>query len=164
VGETGYRTVGARVISRSMTFQTAVVTIDRGAAEGIGVGQAVVTEEGIYIGSVAAVGDRTATVRLLSDVRARVAASLAGGDRVAGVLEGRGNGTAHLTLIPQAVAIAQDGVVVTAGTEENIPPNLAIGLVNDIESRPTDPFQNAAIEPLAPLDRLELVSVILTGS
>lgn len=164
ISERGFRTLGARVISREITHQTATVTIDRGANDGVEAGQAVVTEDGIYVGKVVSLGAHTSVAMFLSDVRARAAATTAGNDRTAGIVEGRGDGVAHFTLIPQAVALERDDVVVTAGTEEKVPGNLVIGLVNDVESKPTDPFKNAVIEPLAPLDRLQLVSVIIPGS
>lgn len=161
LGESGLRSLGARVIARAVRDQTAAVTIDRGAKDGVEVGQAVVTDEGLFVGKIFSLGERTSVVLLVSDTRSRVAGSAAGSGRLAGVVEGRGNGVARFTLIPQPLPLEQDDVVVTAGTEEKVPANLVIGLVNAVESQPTDPFKTAAIEPLAPLDRLELVSVLV---
>jgi rod shape-determining protein MreC len=158
------KTLGARIISRSLTDQTAVVTIDRGSLDGIEVGQAVVAENGLYIGRVISLSERIASVMLLTDVRSRVAASVPGVGRASGIIEGRGSGVAHFTLIPQSLPLNKDDVVVTAGLEEKIPTNLVIGLVNDVDSKATDPFKNAVIEPLAPLEHLDLVSVIVTSA
>lgn len=162
INESGLRSLGARVIARELRHNTAAVTIDRGARDGLSVGQAVVTDEGLLAGKIFSIGERSATVLLLSDVRSRVAASVAGSERLAGVVEGKGNGTARFTLIPQSLKLERDDAVVTAGTEDHVPAHIVIGLVNAVEGQPTDPFKSAAIEPLAPLDRLELVSVILT--
>lgn len=161
IGETGLRTVGARVISRALRNDTAAVTIDRGSRDGVEVGQAVVTDEGLFVGKIFTLGEHTSSVLLVTDVRSRVAAAAAGTQRLAGVVEGRGNGTARFTLIPQALELDRDDVIVTAGTEDKVPANLVLGLVNDVSSQPTDPFKSAAIEPLAPIDRLDLVSVIV---
>lgn len=161
ITESGLPTVGARVIARAMRDDTAAITIDRGAHDGVEVGQAVVTDDGLFVGKIFSLGDRTASVLLVTDVRSRVAGAAAGTGRLAGVVDGQGNGTARFTLIPQSVPLKRDDVVVTAGTEDKVPANLVIGLVNAVESQPTDPFKSAAIEPLAPLDRLELVSVIV---
>jgi len=160
----GFQTLGARIISRAMTAMTAAVTIDRGRSDGVEEGDAVMTDAGVFVGKVIATGDRTATVLLVSDASSRTAATVAGSRRVAGIVEGRGNGVARFTLIPQDVDVKRDDVIVTAGTEAKIPPDLVIGLVNDVESKPTDPFKNASIEPLVDLDRLELVSVVIPGS
>ncbi|MBE7524855.1 rod shape-determining protein MreC [candidate division WWE3 bacterium] len=164
ITEKGYQTIGARVIARAITYQTAVVTVDRGSKDGVEIGQAVVTEEGILVGKVLSIGERTASVMLLSDIRSRVASKVSGADRLSGVVEGRGNGAAHFTLVPQSQPLERDNVIVTAGTEERVPPNLVVGIVNDVEAKPTDPFKNAVIEPLAPLERLELVAIVIPGS
>lgn len=161
VTESGFESLGARIISRAIADETAAVTIDRGARDGVEIGQAVVTDEGLLVGKVTSLGERTATVTFVSDVRSRTAAALAGFERLAGVVVGQGNGVARFTLIPQAVAVKRDDVIVTAGTEEKVPSNIVIGLVNDVQSQPTDPFKTASVEPLAPLDRLELVSVVI---
>ncbi len=163
ISEHAFRTIGARIISRAIGPQTAVVEIDRGKSDGADVGQAVITEDGFVVGKIVRIGSRTASVMLLSDIRSRFAATVVGSDRVAGIVEGRGNGVTHFTLVPQEVALEKNQVIVTAGTEEKIPADLAIGLVIDVERKPTDPFQNAVVEPLAPLDRLRLVSVIIPG-
>jgi rod shape-determining protein MreC len=157
----GFESLGARVISRAILYETAAVTVDRGARDGVEVGQAVLTDEGLLVGKITTLGERTSVVLLLSDIRSRIAARVAGTDRLTGIVEGRGNGTARYTLIPQSIPVKRDDVVVTAGTEEKVPGNLAIGLVNDVQSQQTDPFKTAAVELLAPLDRLELVSIMI---
>lgn len=164
IADRGLKTVGARIISRSISDQTAVVMIDRGSADGVESGQAVVAENGLYVGKVVGFTERTADIMLVTDVRSRVAASVPGSGKAMGVIEGRGSSVAHFTLIPQSLPLAKNDVVVTAGTEEKIPQNLVIGLVNDVESKPTDPFKNAVIEPMAPLNQLNLVSVIIASS
>jgi rod shape-determining protein MreC len=158
------KVLGARVISRSISDQTAVVMIDRGSNDGIEIGQAVIAENGLYVGKVISLTERTANIMLLTDVRSRVAASTPKEGNASGVIEGRGSGVAHFTLIPQSLPLKRDDVVVTAGTEEKVPANLVIGLVNDVDSKATDPFKNAVIEPLAPLQDLNLVSVILAST
>lgn len=161
ITERHFQTVGARIISRSIGFQTAVVTINRGSADGIESGQAVTAEDGVLIGKIESVDERISTVLLLSDMRSRVASSISGDDRTAGVLEGKGSDVVRLSLIPQAMPLERDRVIVTAGTDERIPANLPIGLVNDVESQPTDPFKEASVELLVSSDRLELVSVVI---
>lgn len=164
IADRDLKTVGARIISRSLSDQTAVVMIDRGSRDGVEVGHAVVAENGLYVGKVISITEKTADIMLMIDVRSRVSASVPGSGKASGVIEGRGSGVAHFTLIPQSLPLNKDDVVVTAGIEEKIPANLVIGLVNDVDSKATDPFKNAVIEPLAPLQRLDLVSVIVTNA
>lgn len=160
INGSGYDFVPARVIARSGDPQSALVTIDRGSKDGIEIGMAVVVGDGIFVGKVTEIRERIAIVTLVSDERSRVAASSAGGHQLFGVVEGGGNNTARLTLVPLHEPLKKDDVIVTAGTEEKIPPNLSIGLVNEVEEKQTDPFKQASIEPLANADQLDLLLVV----
>ncbi len=156
----GYDSVGARVISRDVRNERALLLIDRGQVDNVEVGQAVVTDEGVYVGKIIALSERVSTVELLTDPHSRVAAAFGKDLRLLGVLEGRGSGAAVLTYIPPNEGILRDEIVVTAGTEEKIPANVPVGIVNVVEGKPTDPFLSAAIEPLVALDRVVFVSIL----
>jgi rod shape-determining protein MreC len=154
----GYDSVGARVISRELRHQQALLLIDRGLNDGVEIGQAVVTGGGVYVGKISSIKDRVATVELLTDPRARVTAANNG--RLIGVAEGKGNGAALLTYIPPSEALKRDQVITTAGTEEKIPANLPLGVINLVQGKPTDPFLTASLEPLISFDRITLVSIL----
>lgn len=156
----GYDQVSARIIGRSIDPRSATILIDRGSHDGLESGMAVVVDDGVFVGKITELRDRVSIVTLVSDERSRIAASRAGRQGLLGLVEGRGNGVAQLTLVPQAQEMKRNDVIVTAGTEDKIPANLTIGLINEIEGKPTDPFQNAALEPFARMDRLNLVSVL----
>ncbi|MFA5935367.1 MAG: rod shape-determining protein MreC [Patescibacteria group bacterium] len=156
----GYDHVPARVIARSNDPRSATVLIDRGSKDGIETGMAVIVGEGVFVGKVTSLKERVSTITLVADERSRIAASLSGQHRLLGLVEGRGNHVARLTLVPQAEGLEPDDVIVTSGTEEKIPANLIVGLVNAIEGKPTDPFKSAALEPVVQADTLNLVSVL----
>ncbi len=156
----GYDSVGARVISRSIGNGRALLMIDRGLIDTVEKGQAVLTRNGIFIGKISAISERVATVELLTDPDSRVASALAGDQKLIGVLEGRGNGAAVLTYIPSSQAPKRDQIVVTSGTEEKVPAYLPLGVINAVEGKPTDPFINASVEPLIGGDRVTFVSVL----
>ena len=156
----GYDSVGARVIARDVSGQRALLTIDRGKDDSVEVGQAVITDDGIMVGKISRMEDRIAVVELLTDPNSRVAAAVQTKGQLAGVLEGRGNGTAVLTFIPSSEAVSPDQVIVTAGTEDKVPGNLPLGIVNTVETHSSDPFFSATIEPLVTLDRVTFVSVL----
>jgi rod shape-determining protein MreC len=158
--QSGYDSVGARVISRDVRGTRAVLTIDRGKDDSLEVGQAVITDDGIMIGKISSLQDRIATVELLTDPRSRVATAVQVKGQLAGVLEGRGNGAAVLTFIPSSETVVPDQLIVTAGTEEKVPGNLPLGIVNTVDAQPSDPFFSATVEPLVSLDRVVFVSVL----
>lgn len=156
----GYDHVGARIIARSTDPLAATVLIDRGARDGLENGMAVIAGDGIFVGKISALRENVATVLLVSDRRSRIAASPAGAHRLFGMVQGQGNGVAGLTLVPQAEPLTRDDIIVTAGTEDKIPANLAVALVNDVEGKATDAFKTATLEPLAQADALSLVVVL----
>ncbi len=156
----GYDHVGAQVIARSSDPRSATVLIDRGAADGLENGMAVIMEDGIFIGKITLLREHVSTVTLVSDKRSRIAVARAGSKALAGVLQGEGNGVASLRLIPQNAALQRDVLLVTASLEDKIPPNLPIAVVNQVEGRPTDPFKSASLQPLARLDQIHLVVVL----
>lgn len=156
----GYDSVGARVIGRERQNGRSLLLIDRGSDDSVEIGQAVIAEEGIFIGKISQIRDRVATVELVTDPQSRVAASLQEEKTLVGIVEGRGNGAAALTYIPNGTAVSRDEIVVTAGTEERVPGNLPLGVVNAVEGKPNDAFLEASIEPLLDLERVVFVSVL----
>lgn len=158
--DTGYDFVPARVIARSVDPRSATVVIDRGAKDGVESGMAVVIGNGILVGKVTSLKERVSTVTLVSDGTSRLAAAAVGNERLFGLVEGGGNNVARLTLVPQSEPLKRNDLIITAGTEEKIPPHLVIGIVNEVEGTDTDPFKNASIEPLAKRDRLDIVMIL----
>ncbi len=155
-----FDSVGARVISRDVQNERALLLINRGLNDSVEVGQAAITEDGIFIGKISAIQEQVATIELISDPKSRVAAALPGKGSLLGVVEGRGNGATVLTYVPASEGLKRDQVVVTGGTEDKVPANLPIGIVNTVEGKSTDPFLNAVIEPLVSLDRVVFVSIL----
>ena len=158
--DSGFDSVGARVINKEIKDQQAYVLIDRGLKDNIEIGQAVITDDGRFIGKIDLIHDHVSVVTLLTDSESRVAAKLIDRRELVGIIEGRGNGTAALTFIPNNSGVGKDDIVVTAGTESKVPPNLVIGAINKLEGEETDPFLTASIEPYVLLDRLQFVSVL----
>ncbi len=160
VEQQGYESVMANIISRSVVPDRGFFMIDRGSRDGIETGMAVVFGEGVYVGKITKIYDRTSIVTLTTDPSSRVAISLAGQHKLIGLVEGRGNRTALATLIPQEEEIHSNDVFVTSGTEEKIPPDLVVGIINQILDESTDPFKEATIEPIIQTDYLNVVAVL----
>ncbi len=160
VQDSGYDAVPARIIARNPDPLGASILLDKGARDGVETGMAVVVGQGIFVGKVTGLQERVCTVTLISDISSRVAAASIDQNELIGLVEGRGNNVARLTLVPQAVELKSDDVIVTAGTEDKIPADLLIGLVNEVEGKPTDPFKNVWLEPLAKIERIDLVLVL----
>jgi len=155
-----YDAVAAHVISRSVVANRAVIMIDRGAKNGLEIGMAVIVEEGVYLGKITRIQEHTATVTLTADLESKVAISKAGEHKLIGLVEGQGNGTALATLIPQQEVIQVNDILVTSGTEDKVPADLIVGIVNRIIGEPTDPFKNAALQSVLDPDSVDVVAVL----
>ncbi|CAN5824426.1 hypothetical protein BH24CHL5_BH24CHL5_05860 [soil metagenome] len=161
----GYETVAAEVISRRLSPQEHVISLDVGEEAGIEVGAAVVAGGGALVGQVDEVGSHYSRVLLISDARMFVA-GLIETSRAVGDVHGQLERPLEMTSIPATDAVNLGEAVLTAGIEleEGIrspyPKGLLIGSVVDVRRSPDQLFQTALIQPAALLDRLEYVLVI----
>lgn len=160
LAQSGFDHVPAQIISRTSDLQRATILVDRGAADGLEAGMAVVANDGIFVGKITTLREHVSVVTLIADGQSKVAAARAGVPGLVGLVNGEGNGVARLTLVAQSVPLAVNDLIETAGTEEKIPPHLALGLVNHVDGVPTDPFKSASLEPLADVSRLSAVAVL----
>jgi len=160
-----YQSTAAEVISRRITDQEHVISLDRGTNSGIEVNDPVVGGGGALVGQVVEVGSNYSRVLLITDTRMNVV----------GLLEtSRGVGTVHGQLdrplqmdgISATNAVNLGESVVTAGIElsEDIrspyPKGLLIGTVADVQRSPDQLFQTALVSPAANFETLEYVLVI----
>ncbi|HEY7025035.1 MAG TPA: rod shape-determining protein MreC [Candidatus Limnocylindrales bacterium] len=160
-----YESTAAEVISRRITDQEHVISLDRGSSAGIQMNDPVVGGGGALVGQVVEVGANYSRVLLITDTRMNVV----------GLLEtSRGVGTVHGQLdrplemdgISATNQVNLGETVVTAGIElsEDIrspyPKGLLIGTVADVERSPDQLFQTALVSPAANFETLEYVLVI----
>lgn len=120
-------TVPARivVVETAGPFQSAL--LDRGRADGVRPGGAVVGEAGL-LGRVVAAGNRGARVQLLSDRTAATGILLPRTGRAA-VARGDGGSGVALQYVPAIADVAEEDDVVTSGTDGIYPRGLHVGRI-----------------------------------
>lgn len=153
-----FEVIPAQVIGRNPYDWLGSITIDRGGGDGVTVGLAVVTYQGM-VGRVERVYPRYAEVRLL------LSPSLALGvlvqrTRDLGVLSGDGKGTCTVKYIPRDSQVAEGDLVITSGLGEKIPRGIIVGRVSKVQERPGDLFKEIVVEPSCDFSRLGRVFVI----
>jgi rod shape-determining protein MreC len=121
----GTRPARLVVVETAGPFQSAL--LDRGRADGILPGGAVVGEAGV-LGRVVASGERGARVQLLSDRTAATGILLPRTGRAA-VARGDGASGASLQYVPAIADVAVDEAVVTSGTDGVYPRGLLVGKI-----------------------------------
>jgi rod shape-determining protein MreC len=160
-----YDSVAAEVISRHITTQEHVISLDRGADVGIEEDDPVIGGGGALVGQVVEVGPNYSRVLLITDERMNVV-GLIENSRAVGTVRGRLERPLEMDGIPAEDEVGLGEAVVTAGIEltEDIrspyPKGLLIGTIADVQRSPDQLFQTALVQPAAQFDRLEYVLVI----
>ncbi len=124
------RTSAADVITRNPDNWFQQVTIDKGSLQGVVVGSAVVTSDGV-VGQVISVSEQASVVRLLTDQDQKVGVLI---KRIAqpGVLAGRGRSPAVIDFIPVGTSVDVGDKVVCLGNGGVFPTSHPVGVVSGV--------------------------------
>lgn len=122
--------LGARVIATGRSPFGRAVTIDAGYQAGVRYGYPIVDSRG-YVGHVAAVGDHSARVILVTDIASRVPIVVArsGVDAIAA---GDNGDLLRLALLPRGADVRDGDLVVTSGAGGVMPKGLRVGVVKRV--------------------------------
>lgn len=151
--------LAAAVIGKDPSPFLHYVIINRGSNDGIQRGMPVVTNQGL-IGRIDAVIADAARVQLITDPASNVNVRLQNAETEASLV-GSITGDLSLQLIPQDVKIEGGDLVLTSGLGGGYPPDLIVGQVVNVRSRESDLFQEATVQPVVDLDRLQIVLIIV---
>ncbi|HJM89474.1 MAG TPA: rod shape-determining protein MreC [Dehalococcoidia bacterium] len=158
VGDDAGRFLPAAAVLRDPSPTRHEIVIDRGAAEGVAIGQPVLGAGATLIGVIADVDDHRSRVRLLSDQDSAVTAVVQE-SRLTGALAGGKRGLL-LEFIPVDAPIATGDLVLTSDLGGLLPGGLLIGRVASIDARGQELFATVHVEPLADYARIEQVLVL----
>ncbi len=150
--------VTANVIARDTSSYLRWIIINRGARDGIQVGNPVINELGL-VGRVEEIAANSAWVRLVNDPASAVNAYLQKA-RAEGTVLGQLQGGLRMELIPQEAVVENGDLVLTSGLGGTFPANIVIGQVTSVRRQQAELFQTAEIRPIVDFDRLEIVAVI----
>jgi len=160
-----YKTVAAEVVARESLLEGVEtgrdLIINKGAQDGLLVGQGVVSEEGVVIGKIIEVKDVSAKICLTTSAECKLAATIQNQDRTQGITDGDLGLTIKMNYIPQLEKISIGDTVITSGLGDKIPRGLVIGQITEVRNESNEVWQDATIEPLVNLNNLTVVSVII---
>lgn len=140
---------------------TRYLKIDKGADEGVKVGQAVIFQDN-FIGKVLEVSQKMANVQLTQDPDSKVAAFSQGLEGSAkGVLLGQFGTESILDKILHEESVKVGDLVYSEGTEGYLPRGLILGKVIEVKSEENEVFKQAKVGSVFDVRDLELVFVIL---
>ncbi len=137
------------------------IIIDKGKAQGLYPGLAVVNSQGVLVGKIAKVDENVSRVNLSNNEDCKLAATIQNNDRTIGIVKGELGLTMRMDFIAQNEQINEGDLVVTSGLEESIPRGLVVGEVSRIDSSSNEIWKSVVIESPADFEDLIMVSVIM---
>lgn len=154
--------LGARVIGVGPSNDEWTAFIDKGAAQGIAEGMAVVSSEGL-VGRVVFTGDSYSKVLMVIDPQHSVGARLTGSGET-GVIVGRSEQDLRFDLIDLMTKVEVGETVVTSGFDKGIyPPGIPIGRVSSVGEARHGLSRTALVKPFVDFTRLDTVLVLLSS-
>jgi rod shape-determining protein MreC len=164
-GRGGYRIVAANVIAAGPAYAD-TITIDAGRKDGIKPDETVLNGAGL-VGTVTAVGPRTATVLLTTDASATVGVRLAGTGLI-GAVTGTGKSLSSTGLLRLQVfssnAVLRPGEqLVTFGSVGGSPyvPGVPVGVITKVVGSTSSLMRLALVRPFASMATLGVVGVVV---
>lgn len=133
--------------------------INKGRADGVAPGWAVVTANNFLVGRVAEAEDNFSRVLLISD-GSSVINALTQDTRVNGAVRGSYGLGLTLEMIPIDAQININEIVLSSGLNDGVPKGLVIGRIVSVEKKPNEIWQRARLAPAADIKSLERVFVI----
>jgi rod shape-determining protein MreC len=153
------KTVGARVIGNSTGFSGKVVFVDRGAADGIERGMAVITPDGI-VGKIISVFPGSSQVLLITDP-AFAAGVVSQKNRTHGTLKGQGHNSVQIDYVQNEKPLEQGEWFYTAGDDRIFPKGLRVGIADIVKQGPAK--KEVWVTPSGLQNGLEEVLIIVDG-
>jgi len=156
--DSGYETVMARVSFFDPTNVRASIVVNKGVKDGLYSGM-VATSEGILVGKVTDVYDRTAKIILITDPFSSIP-SITQTFGIAGLTQGQVGTGLIMSQIPQEVILKKGENVVTSGLGGDYPKGLILGRIENITKKNNSMFQSASLRPLVDFNSLEWIQLI----
>lgn len=153
----------ARVLVQDVSNWSSLLTVNKGSAHGVEVGDCVVTEAGYLVGVVTEAGLNWSTVRTILDSETSIGALVfrTGGTAVAeGDFSLMGEGALALDYLGSEPDVVAGDLIVTSGLAGYYPSQLVIGYVQEVRASDNGLAQYAVITPQADLTALTQVFIV----
>jgi rod shape-determining protein MreC len=155
----GARLIIADVIQANIDGHSEII-INRGTDDGLAKGQFVLSDNGI-IGTISDISTRRAKVKLITDPTSKIPVLIAGVS-VRGVMEGIGNNSAKIPLIPRKHNVRVGDVVYAQKKPGLLDTPMIIARVAQCKRDDNDPLLwEITVEPVCDIEKLIDVTVII---
>jgi len=154
------RTVAARVIDRNRSSLFKTLLINKGTADGLRVGLAVLSDQGV-VGRIIETSWHASRVLLLIDGNSNID-GLIQRSRAQGILQGAGSAGCSLKYISRAEEVLAGDVVISSGLSGVLPKGLLLGVVTGASRKEGGLFQKIDVAPAVDFEKLEEVLALTT--
>jgi len=155
-----YRTVAARVIDSNRTSLFKTLLINKGTADGLRVGLAVLSDQGA-VGRIIETSWHASRVLLMIDENSNIDA-LIQRSRAQGILQGAGAAGGNLKYISRTEEVLTGDVVLSSGLAGVFPKGLLLGTVTGVSRKEGGLFQKIDVAPAVDFGKLEEVMAVIT--
>lgn len=152
--------IGAQIIGRDLVVDHSTVTIDKGIADGLKDGMAVITSYGV-LGYIYRPEQFTSAVMLIND-RYSVVDGIVQRTRAHGIVEGKSQSNAALQLkyVERSDDVQVGDVIVTGGLDNIFPKGFPIATVESVEKKAISVSIKVDLKPIVDPYKIEEVFVI----
>jgi rod shape-determining protein MreC len=150
--------IAAHIVGRSPSSVVRTIVLDKGEANGVAKGMAVLSSDGV-VGQVVTVSTHAARVMLVSDANSGIDV-LVQRSRVQGIATGSVENGCMLKYIQRGSDIAVGDTVITSGLDGIFPKGHPVGTVIRVDARESRMFQEVEVKLSADLGKLEEVLVV----
>ena len=153
----------ARIVESDSSYWESVLTVNKGTAQDVAVGDCVVTETGYLVGVMTDAGLNWSTIRTILDSDTSIGATVfrSGQNAVAqGDFALMGQGRLMLNYLGADPDVVAGDLIVTSGLGDYFPSQLVIGTVESVSTGDDGLAQYAVITPSVSLDDLTQVFIV----
>jgi rod shape-determining protein MreC len=155
-----YRTVAARVIDSNRTSLFKTLLINKGTADGLRVGLAVLSDQGA-VGRIIETSWHASRVLLMIDENSNIDA-LIQRSRAQGILQGAGAMGGNLKYISRTEEVLPGDVVISSGLAGVFPKGMLLGVVTAVSRKEGGLFQKIDVAPAVDFGKLDEVMAVVT--
>ena len=153
----------AKVVSWNASNWASTFTISKGEESGLEVGDSVVTEYGVLVGTVIETGKNWATVETVVDIGTNIGV-LVGAEEVSAMLLGdytlMHQQYNKLSFVAETGQVITGDLVLTSGAGGQYPQGLILGTVSSVHTEAAGQIEYAVVKPFTDLNTLTQVFVI----
>lgn len=152
--------ISAKVINNSTNQYKNFITINKGAAQGLRPGMAVISQQGA-IGKVKSVSDQHAVLISLLNIDDHVSSKIKRTGHFGTIQwDGTDPRLIDLRYIPRHVSPAVGDTIVTSGYNAVFPEGILIGVIKDVKLSEESPFYQIKVELAQDFSKLAFVEVV----